>query len=102
MTTKCHQGCYAIHNHNCEACEIIVESNTISGIQGGGKKVIQNMMISSCISFILYIIICNTGCEAEGEIYMRILLGGAGGHLQELQDPVSFQSNSLSHAWMNL
>ena len=57
MTTKCHQGCYAIHNHNCEACEIIVESNTISGIQGGGKKVIQNM-ISFCISFLLYIIIC--------------------------------------------
>ena len=37
--TRSPQGCYAIHNHNCEACEIIVESNTISGIQGGGKKV---------------------------------------------------------------
>ena len=33
------QGCYAICNHNCEACEIIVESNTISSIASGGKKV---------------------------------------------------------------
>ena len=33
------QGCYAICNHNCEACEIIVESNTISSIAAGGKKV---------------------------------------------------------------
>ena len=28
-----------MHNFNCDACEIIVESSTISGIQGGGKKV---------------------------------------------------------------
>jgi hypothetical protein len=33
------KGCYAVHNNNCDACEIIVESNAISSIQGGGKKV---------------------------------------------------------------
>ena len=33
------KGCYAIHTSNCDACEIIVESNVISSIQSGGKKV---------------------------------------------------------------
>ena len=33
------KGCYAIHTSNCDACEIIVESNAISSIQSGGKKV---------------------------------------------------------------
>merc|ERR1711990_1357327 len=53
------KGCYAIHNHNCEACEIIVESNTISGIQGGGKKGVKLRERFTCeSSWVVLVVTC--------------------------------------------
>ena len=48
------QGCYAICNHNCEACEIIVESNTISSIASGGKKVNRRAAVITQSIFQIY------------------------------------------------
>ena len=77
-----------------------MESNTISGIQGGGKKVTYNSDLFALSRMVLNVLlhfpVCLhhlfTGCEVEGEVYLRVLLGGAGGHLQELQNPVRFHS----------
>ena len=51
---KLQQGCYAICNHNCEACEIIVESNTISSIASGGKKVKRRAVVKTQSIYLNY------------------------------------------------
>merc|ERR1719234_1587656 len=59
------KGCYAIHNHNCEACEIIVESNTISGIQGGGKKGVKLRERFTCESSWVVLVVTCKNCKTQ-------------------------------------
>jgi len=59
------KGCYAVHNFNCDACEIIVESSTISGIQGGGKKGVKLRERFTCASSWVVLVVTCKNCKQQ-------------------------------------
>lgn len=59
------KGCFAVHNNNCAACDIIVESNAISSIQSGGKKGVRLRERFTCASSWVVLVVTCKPCKTQ-------------------------------------
>merc|ERR1711962_1064790 len=59
------KGCYAVHNNNCPACDVIIESNAISSISGGGKKGVRLRERFTCASSWVVLVITCKPCKTQ-------------------------------------